>query len=215
MLRRMMFTLVLALVACAGLSRVPSETVEPTAAASPAGLPTDTASPTVTLPASPSPVPVQALPDPSTAAWTPVVGGLHQPVDLKHAGDGRLFIVEKQGVIRIVRDDILLPESFVDLRDRVGSTASEQGLLGLAFHPRFAENGRLFVDYTDGAGDTVIARYLASGLVKGIGQAIAERIVERFGEKTLEVIEKQPRRDFGPHAQAALQCHPGTRKEEK
>jgi glucose/arabinose dehydrogenase len=74
-----------------------------------------------------------------------------------------LFVVEKQGVIRIVRDDVLLLEPFLDLRDRVGSSASEQGLLGLAFHPRFAENGRLFVNYTDTAGDTVIARYLASG----------------------------------------------------
>jgi len=106
---------------------------------------------------------VQALPDPSTAAWAPVIGGLQRPVDLKHAGDGRLLVVEKQGVIRIVRDDVLLPEFFLDLRDRVGSGASEQGLLGLAFHPRFAENGRLFVNYTDTAGDTVVARYLASG----------------------------------------------------
>ncbi len=152
MLRWMMFTLVLALVACAGLSQAPTVTLEPTVAVSPASLPTEAVSPTVTLPPSPSATPVQALPDPSTAVWTPVVGELHQPVDLKHAGDGRLFVVEKQGVIRIVRDDVLLPESFLDLRDRVGAGASEQGLLGLAFHPRFAENGRLFVNYTDARG---------------------------------------------------------------
>jgi glucose/arabinose dehydrogenase len=66
-------------------------------------------------------------------------------------------------VIRIVRDAVLVSEPFLDLRDRVGSGASEQGLLGLAFHPRFGENGRLFVNYTDTAGDTVVARYLASG----------------------------------------------------
>ncbi len=163
MLRWLMLTLVLGLVACAGLSQVPPESIEPTAAASPASLPTETVVPTPPVPPSPSPTPVQTLPDASTAAWTAVVGGLRQPVDLKHAGDGRLFVVEKQGVIRIVRDDVLLPDPFLDLRDRVGSGASEQGLLGLAFHPRFAENGRLFVNYTDVAGDTVVARYLASG----------------------------------------------------
>jgi glucose/arabinose dehydrogenase len=163
MLRWMMFTLGLALVACAGLSPLSTETTEPTAATPPANLPTDTVTPPATLPASPSPVSVESLPEPSTAAWVPVIGGLQRPVDLKHAGDGRLFVVEKQGVIRIVREDVLLPERFLDLRDRVGSGASEQGLLGLAFHPRFAENGRLFVNYTDVAGDTVIARYQASG----------------------------------------------------
>jgi glucose/arabinose dehydrogenase len=162
MLRWMMFTLALAVVACAGLSRVPTPAIEPTAPASPASLPTEPAA-TSTLPISPSPVPLQTLPDPSTAAWVPVINGLRQPVDLKHAGDDRLFVVEKQGVIRIVRDDVLLSESFLDLRDRVGSSSSEQGLLGLAFHPRFAENGRLFINYTDAAGDTVVARYLASG----------------------------------------------------
>ena len=163
MLRWLMLTLVLGLVACAGLSQVPPETTEPTAAASPVSPPTETVVPTATVPPPPSSTPVQSLPDASTAAWVPVVGGLDRPVDLKHAGDGRLFVIEKQGVIRIVRDGVLISEPFVDLRDRVGAGASEQGLLGLAFHPRFGENGRLFVNYTDTAGDTVVARYLASG----------------------------------------------------
>jgi len=165
MLRWLLLTLVLGLVACAGLSQVPLESIEPTAAAAPVRPPTETVLPTATatVPPPPSPTPVLALPDASTASWVPVVGGLDRPVDLKHAGDGRLFVVEKPGVIRIVRDDVLLPDPFLDLRDRVGSGASEQGLLGLAFHPRFAENGRLFVNYTDTAGDTVVARYLASG----------------------------------------------------
>ena len=163
MLRWLMLTLVLGLVACAGFSQVPPESIEPTAAASPVSPPTETVLPTATVPPPPSPTPVLALPDASTAAWVPVVGGLDRPVDLKHAGDGRLFVVEKHGVIRIVRDGVLISEPFVDLRDRVGAGANEQGLLGLAFHPRFAENGRLFVNYTDTAGDTVVARYLASG----------------------------------------------------
>ena len=163
MLRWLVLTLALGLVACAGLSQVPPESIEPTSAASPVEPADGDGRSHATVPPPPSPTPVLALPDASTAAWVPVVAGLDRPVDLKHAGDGRLFVVEKQGVIRIVRDDVLLPEPFVDLRDRVGSGASEQGLLGLAFHPRFAENGRLFVNYTDTAGDTVVARYLASG----------------------------------------------------
>ena len=162
MLRWMMFTLALAVVACAGLSQVPTTAIEPTAPASPASLPTEPAA-TSTLPISPSPVPLQTLPDPTTAVWVPLVDGLSQPVDLTHAGDERLFVVEKPGVIRIVRYGQLASELFLDISGRVGSGGSEQGLLGLAFHPRFAETSTFFVNYTDAAGNTVIARYLASG----------------------------------------------------
>ena len=175
MLRWIMFTLALALVACAGISQVPTESLEPTS------LPTDPFPATATLPASPSPVPAKTLPDASTATWASVVGGLRQPVDLKHVGDERLFVVEKQGVIRIVRDGVLVSESFLDLRDRVGSNASEQGLLGLAIHPRFAENGRFFVYYTDAAGDTVVARYQAAGdRADPTSEAVVLRIPQPF-----------------------------------
>jgi glucose/arabinose dehydrogenase len=181
MLRWLMLTLVLGLVACAGLSQVPPGSIDPTAAASPVSPPTETVLPTATVPPPPSPTPVQALPDASTAAWVPVVGGLDRPVDLKHAGDGRLFVVEKQGVIRIVRDGVLISEPFLDLRDRVGAGANEQGLLGLAFHPLFGENGRLFVNYTDTAGDTVVARYLASGnRADAASEVIILRIAQPF-----------------------------------
>lgn len=157
-----LLALALGIVACAGLSNVPPISVAPTAPPTPSAAPPAAAEPTV-VPASPAFAPVLSLPDASTAAWVPVVSGLRQPVDLQHAGDGRLFVVEKPGVIRILRAGQLDPEPFLDLRDRVGSGSSEQGLLGLAFHPRFAETGALFVNYTDGAGDTVIARFTASG----------------------------------------------------
>ena len=48
---------------------------------------------------------------------------------------------------------------FIDLTDRVGSQNTEQGLLGIAFHPRYAENGYFYVNYTDRSGNTVIARF--------------------------------------------------------
>jgi len=85
-------------------------------------------------------------------------------VELQNAGDGsgRLFIVEKRGRILILQNDQLLPQPFLDIENEVGSQHTEQGLLGLAFHPMYAENGLLFVNYTDANGNTVIARFHVS-----------------------------------------------------
>jgi glucose/arabinose dehydrogenase len=74
-----------------------------------------------------------------------------------------MFVVEKRGRIVIVRDGTPAETPFLDISDRVGSSGSEQGLLSVAFHPQFAQNGRLFVDYTDRSGDTVISRFQANG----------------------------------------------------
>jgi glucose/arabinose dehydrogenase len=87
-----------------------------------------------------------------------VADKLDQPLGMAFVpGDKakRLFIVEKTGAIRVVKDGKLLAEPFLDLKARV-SGGSEQGLLGLAFHNRFTTTGRLFVNYTDKAGDTRI-----------------------------------------------------------
>jgi glucose/arabinose dehydrogenase len=93
----------------------------------------------------------------------PVATGLNQPVTITHAGDSRLFVVEKPGRIRIVRaDGTVEPTPFLDISGLV-STGSEQGLLGLAFHPQYASNGKFYVDYTDTAGTTVVAGYHVSG----------------------------------------------------
>lgn len=88
-----------------------------------------------------------------------VVSGLQSPVGLAAPpGDDRLFLVEQAGRIRILRDGALLEGPFLDLTDRV-SSGGERGLLGLAFHPEYATNGHLFVNYTDPAGDTRVERY--------------------------------------------------------
>ncbi len=88
-----------------------------------------------------------------------VVSGLSSPVYLiSPPADPRLFVVEQSGRIRIVRAGRLLPEPFLDIRDRVRS-GGEQGLLSAAFHPRYRENGFFYVDYTDRKGDTHIERY--------------------------------------------------------
>jgi glucose/arabinose dehydrogenase len=95
-----------------------------------------------------------------------VAGGFESPVYLTHAGDrsGRLFVVEQAGRIRILRDGRLLPRPFLDIRSRVTS-GGEMGLLSVAFHPRYAENGRFYLNYTTGDGDrlrSVIAEYRVS-----------------------------------------------------
>jgi glucose/arabinose dehydrogenase len=94
----------------------------------------------------------------------PVVGGLDRPVGLAHAGDGsgRLFVIEKVGKIRILHGGTLSETPFLNITGRADSQSSERGLLGLAFHPDYADNGLLFVNYTDRQGDTVVARFAVS-----------------------------------------------------
>jgi glucose/arabinose dehydrogenase len=88
--------------------------------------------------------------------------GLRFPVYLPApAGDARLFIVEKGGAIRIVKDGALQPAPFLSLADRV-STGGEQGLLGLAFDPAYAASGRFVVHYTDVNGNTVVSMFRVS-----------------------------------------------------
>jgi glucose/arabinose dehydrogenase len=77
-------------------------------------------------------------------------------------GDPRLFVVEKGGAIRIIKDGALLTTPFLDIHAQV-STGSEQGLLGLAFDPAYATNGRFIVHYTDAAGDTRLSAFEVSG----------------------------------------------------
>ncbi|RPI33299.1 MAG: glucose dehydrogenase, partial [Chloroflexota bacterium] len=93
-----------------------------------------------------------------------VTSELQSTTGLENAGDGsgRLFALQQEGAIWIIEGGAVQQAPFLDLRDQVGSQSSEQGLLGLAFHPRYAENGYFYVNYTDLNGDTVIARYQVS-----------------------------------------------------
>ena len=82
-----------------------------------------------------------------------VASGLTSPVDLTHAGDGsgRLFVVDQAGQIRIIESGILLPVPFLDLTSEIVTVDpffDERGVLGLAFHPDYTENGRFFVRYS-------------------------------------------------------------------
>ena len=102
-------------------------------------------------------------PSGTTIQLEQVASGLNLPVTVTNAGDGsgRIFIVQQTGEIRILSGGTLLPTPFLDISALV-SCCGEQGLLGLAFHPDYATNGFFYVDYTNVAGDTVVARYEVS-----------------------------------------------------
>jgi glucose/arabinose dehydrogenase len=136
--------------------------------AQPAAIPVDAASPAAvaqSVPASPSaasdrrvrPVPPDLK---NGVVLRRVFRGLSRPVLVIVApGDReRLFIVEKTGRVRIARGGALAKGAFLDVADRV-SDGSEQGLLGLAFHPRFQTDPRVYAHYTDRAGDTRVVEY--------------------------------------------------------
>ncbi len=93
-----------------------------------------------------------------------VASGLNSPIGMVNAGDGsgRLFVNERGGLIRVVEaSGRLLAAPFVDLSDRI-EAGGEQGLLGVAFHPDFATNRRLFVHYSrSGDGATVVSELTA------------------------------------------------------
>src|SRR3970040_3114786 len=82
--------------------------------------------------------------------------GFSSPVEISNAGDSRLFVVEKGGKIKILNSNKTTNETpFLDISGLV-STGSEQGLLGLAFHPNYASNGLFFINYTNLSGNTVL-----------------------------------------------------------
>jgi len=186
----MMLLLVVGLAACAGPTVESGSTVvspqpsrppnslpagdTPTAIPVPAApatlVPSDT--PTTKPSSTPTALPPTASPTAGLAApldsiileLQPIVGGLDTPVGIANAGDGsgRLFVLEKVGRIRVVQGGVLASVPFLDITSRVGSSSNEQGLLGLVFHPDYANNGFFFINYTDRQGDTVVARYKVS-----------------------------------------------------
>ena len=88
-----------------------------------------------------------------------------QPVFVTHAGDARLFVPTRSGrILTLARADGVWQGrgTFLDLRGRVATGEPEQGFLGLAFHPRYAKNGRFYVSYTNLAGTIVLAEYRRS-----------------------------------------------------
>jgi len=159
--------LILPMAACAGLSTPPLSTgitdstplasaslTEPPAVSAPTAIPPINAS-----------APVSSFPDPTAYTWETIASGLKRPIDLKPDGSGNLLIVENPGRIRLFQNGQLLADPFLDIDDRVDDSGNEQGLLGLALHPNYSQNGYLYVDYTDKNGDTIVSRFQANGNV--------------------------------------------------
>jgi glucose/arabinose dehydrogenase len=97
-----------------------------------------------------------------TIALQSFASGFSEPVDITHAGDNRLFVVEQGGIIKILNaNGTTNATPFLNISSIVLS-GGERGLLGLAFHPNYTTNGYFFVNYTNTSGNTVIARYSVS-----------------------------------------------------
>ena len=117
-----------------------------------------------------------AVPDVSLFA-----SGFDLPVNIKNAGDDRLFVVEQEGVIRVLNSDgttNALP--FLDIDSEViniSGIGDERGLLGLAFHPNYSSNGYFYVNYINNSGNTNIVRYTVSNENSNIADPNSNQLV--------------------------------------
>ena len=109
--------------------------------------------------------------------------------------DDRLFVLERLGRIRVIDEQGLRPDPVLDITDLVGP-GSDGGLIGLAFHPDFADNGRMFVHYTDTDDDNTVVEYRLDPATASLS---AQPPIELFH------IEKP---DMGLHAGGMLQFGP-------
>jgi glucose/arabinose dehydrogenase len=130
-----------------------------------------------------------AAPDPANVVLEPVADGFSYPLYLTYApdGSGRLFVLQQTGEILILQDGETLPTPFLDLSDQVSQDIlngySERGLLGIAFHPDYANNGLFFVNYTDqNGGTTHVARFRVS--------AEDPNVADDASEETLMTIQQ-------------------------
>jgi glucose/arabinose dehydrogenase len=105
----------------------------------------------------------------SLPQWNELASGLNKPTALVEIpdGSGRLAVLEQPGDIRLItKDGHVQGQIYLGLTGKVGSDGPEQGLLGLAFHPKFSGNGFFYIYYTDLNGNIVISRFhAASGAV--------------------------------------------------
>jgi glucose/arabinose dehydrogenase len=146
---------------------------EPAASESRVVAPASTDRPQVAPPAQPLGNPTGA-----TIALSQRASGLFEPVFITTAGDGtdRLFIVQQNGVIKILKNGSILPTPFLNISGQV-NRGSEEGLLGLAFHPRYETNGRFFVYLTNRSGNNVVREYRVSSSNPNVAVVGSKRLV--------------------------------------
>lgn len=109
-----------------------------------------------------------------------------RPVDLQHPGDGsdRLFVVEQRGIISVFPNEQSVSSKtiFLDISDRVDDAGNEEGLLGLAFHPNFEENGYFYVNYTTPESRTHISRFQVTDSDSNQADPASEQVVLAFDQ---------------------------------
>ena len=106
-----------------------------------------------------------------------VVGSIALPTKIAHAGDERLFVAQKQGIIRVIVEGELLPAPFLDITHKVLAAGFEQGLESLAFAPDYASSGYFYVLYTNLDGDVHLSRFQVSSHDPNIADPDSEQIV--------------------------------------
>ncbi|MEY5009557.1 MAG: hypothetical protein RLZZ253_696, partial [Verrucomicrobiota bacterium] len=106
------------------------------------------------------------LPKPAAIKLVKVADGLVDPghVASPKDGSGRLFVCERNGLVRIIKDGKLLAKPFLDIKDKTLSSFLEEGLYAIEFHPKFRENGLFYVSYSDlwFNGATMLVEYKVS-----------------------------------------------------
>lgn len=109
-----------------------------------------------------------------------VLDGFYQPLNIQNAGDNRLFIVEKEGKIKIILENGSLSSTpFLNISDKITKNG-ERGLLGLAFHPQYSQNGYFYINYTDLNGDTKISRFQVNQSNPNLADADSEIIILEY-----------------------------------
>lgn len=104
-------------------------------------------------------------------------GGLNNIIGLYHAGDSRMFAVLQSGQVRVVLEDgSVLPGAFINVSSLI-STGGERGLLGMAFHPQYSENGYFYLNYTNRQGSTIVSRWKVSESDANVADPGSEKVI--------------------------------------
>lgn len=103
--------------------------------------------------------------------------GLTSPVEITNANDSRLFVVQQNGIIKIIQPNgTINPTNFLNISSKI-VFGGERGLLGLAFHPQYSTNGYFFVYYNNPSGNIIVARYKVSSSDPNVADAGSEKIL--------------------------------------
>ncbi|WP_295223040.1 PQQ-dependent sugar dehydrogenase [uncultured Chryseobacterium sp.] len=105
------------------------------------------------------------------------VTGLTAPVEMVNANDSRMFVVQQNGIIKILQaNGTVNSTNFLNISSKI-TYGGERGLLGLAFHPQYPTNGYFFVYYNDTSGNITVARYTRSSTNPDVADPSTEKII--------------------------------------